>query len=324
VIRSEGRGQLASYLARRLSFILLTMLLASILIFAATQLLPGDVAHVILGQFATQEAINNLHKELGLDRPVYVQYLDWLTKFVTGNWGNSMISEQPILPMITARLRNSAMLGGVSLLFYVPLGIFLGVLAAFRREKLLDQLISALSMAFVGLPEFVSGLLLISLIALTFDLLPANSSINPDATFTQALPFLILPAITVSLTSLGYVARMTRASTIDVLNTAYVRAAELKGLSRQEVLFKHVLRNALLPTVTIVAGGIGYLIGGLIVTESVYGYPGLGRLLIYGIQHRDLTLIQACSMVVVTVFCFSNLAADILYGFLNPRIRVAD
>lgn len=315
---------MGTYLVRRLSFILLTMLLASLVIFAATQLLPGDVAHVVLGQFATEEAVNNLRRELGLNRPVYVQYLDWLTNFATGNWGNSMVSENPVLPMIMARLRNSAMLAAVSLLLYVPLGIFLGVLAALRRERLLDQVISALSMAFVGLPEFVSGLLLISLFALTFGVLPANSSINPNATFAEALPYLILPAVTVSLTSLGYVARMTRASTIDVLNTAYVRAADLKGLPRWQVLFKHVLRNALLPTVTIVAGGIGYLIGGLIVTESVYGYPGLGRLLIYGIQHRDLVLIQACSMVVVTVFSFSNLAADILYGILNPRIRVGE
>ena len=310
------------YLARRLGFILLTMLLASIVIFVATQLLPGDVAHVILGQFATPQAVANLRHQLGLDQPVYVQYGLWLMKFVTGDWGNSITSEQPVLPMVLARLRNSGMLAGVSLLFYVPLGIFLGVVAALRREKFLDQIISALSMAFAGLPEFVSGLLLISFVALTIGVLPANSSIDPNATFLQALPYLILPAITVSLTSLGYVARMTRASTIDVLNTAYVRAADLKGLSRAEVLFKHVLRNALLPTVTVVALGIGYLIGGLIVTESVYGYPGLGRLLIYGIQHRDLPIIQACSMVVVAVFSLSNLAADILYGLLNPRIRV--
>jgi peptide/nickel transport system permease protein len=313
---------LAIYLVRRFSFILLTVVLASLVIFAATQLLPGDVAHVILGQFATPEAIQNLRHELGLDRPVYVQYVDWLLKFAAGNWGESMTSRQPILPMVMGRLRNSAMLAAVSFVMYVPLGIFLGVVAALRRERFLDQIISVLSMAFVGLPEFVSGLLLISFVALMLGVLPANSSIDPNATFVEALPYLILPAITVSLTSLGYVARMTRASTIDVLNTAYVRAADLKGLSRWDVLVKHVLRNALLPTVTVVAVGIGYLIGGLIVTESVYGYPGLGRLLIYGIQHRDLPLIQACSMVVVAVFSLSNLAADILYGLLNPRIRV--
>jgi peptide/nickel transport system permease protein len=310
-----------SYLARRLGFILLTMLLASLIIFAATQLLPGDVAQVMLGQFATPEAVANLREELGLNRPVYIQYLDWLVKFVTGDWGESMTSHMPVFPMVMARLRNSSMLAVLSLAFYVPLGILMGVIAALNREKLLDQLIAGLSMAFVGLPEFVSGLLLISLFALGLGWLPANSSIDPESSFGDALPFLILPAITVSLTSLGYVARMTRASTIDVLRADYVRAADLKGLPRRQVLIKHVLRNSLLPTVTVVAMGIGWLIGGLIVTETVYGYPGLGRLLIYGIQRRDLILIQACSMVVVTVFSLSNLLADLLYAVLNPRIR---
>ncbi len=312
---------MATYLLRRMGFILLTLWLASMIIFAATQLLPGDVAQVTLGQFATKEAVANLREQLGLNRPVYVQYVDWLAKFVTGNWGDSMVSHQAVMPMIMARLRNSAMLGVLALLFYVPLGILLGVLAALHREKIVDQTIAGVSMAFVGLPEFVSGLLLISIFAFALKWLPANSSINPDATFSEALPSLILPAITVSLTSLGYVARMTRASTIDVLRTDYVRAADLKGLPRRQVLIKHVLRNSLLPTVTVVAMGIGWLIGGLIVTESVFGYPGLGRLLIYGIQRRDLILIQACSMVVVMVFSVSNLAADLLYGFLNPRIR---
>lgn len=311
-----------AYLIRRLGLIAMTMVLASIIIFAATQLLPGDVAQVVLGQFATPTAVANLREALGLNRPFYVQYLDWLSHFVIGNWGDSMVSHLPVLPMIMQRLRNSIMLGAVALLIYVPLGVLLGVIAALKREKAADQAISGVSMAFVGLPEFVSGLLLISIFAFSLKLLPANSSIPPDATFWDAFPYLILPAITVSLTSLGYVARMTRASTIEVLKTDYVRAADLKGLPRSQVLFKHVLRNSLLPTVTVVAMGIGWLIGGLIVTESVYGYPGLGRLLIYAIQRRDLVLIQACSMVVVAAFCFSNLAADILYGFLNPRIRV--
>jgi peptide/nickel transport system permease protein len=315
---------MATYILRRLGFILLTMLLASIIIFAATQLLPGDVAQVVLGQFATPEAVANLREELGLNRPIYVQYVDWLTHFVVGDWGDSMVSHQPVRPMVMSRLRNSAMLAALALVFYVPLGILLGLIAALNREKLLDQGIAGLSMAFVGLPEFVSGLLLISIFALSLGVLPANSSINPDSTFVEALPYLILPAIAVSLTSLGYVARMTRASTIDVLRTDYVRAADLKGLPRRMVLGQHVLRNALLPTITVVAMGIGFLIGGLIVTETVFGYPGLGRLLIYGIQRRDLILIQACSMVVVAVFAFSNLAADLLYGVLNPRIRVGE
>jgi peptide/nickel transport system permease protein len=312
---------MGAYLLRRLGFIVLTLLLASIVIFAATQLLPGDVAQVMLGQFATPVALANLRAELGLNRPAYVQYFDWLRRFVSGDWGRSLASRDPVLPLVLSRMRNSAMLAALALAFYVPLGILLGVVAALHRDRPLDQAISGLSMAFVGLPEFVSGLLLISAFAFGLSLLPANSSIDPGSSFPQAFRFLVLPAVTVSLTSLGYVTRMTRASTLEVLRTDYVRAADLKGLPRGQVLRRHVLRNALLPTVTVVAIGIGYLIGGLIVTEQVYGYPGLGRLLFYGIQRRDVVLVQACSMVVVAVYSLSNLAADILYAVLNPRIR---
>jgi peptide/nickel transport system permease protein len=312
---------MAVYLLRRIGFIVLTLFLASIIIFAATQLLPGDVAQVMLGQFATPEAVANLRAQLGLNRPAYVQYFDWLGRFLTGDWGQSMVSREPVRPLILARMRNSAMLAVLALAFYVPVGILLGVIAALKREKALDQVITGFSMAFVGLPEFVTGLLLISVFAFALAVLPANSSIAPNTSFRQAFPFLVLPAVTVSLTSLGYVIRMTRASTIDVLKTDYVLAADLKGLPRRQVLARHVLRNSLLPTVTVVAIGIGYLIGGLIVTEAVYGYPGLGRLLVYGIQRRDVILIQACSMVVVAVYSVSNLLADILYSVLNPRIR---
>jgi peptide/nickel transport system permease protein len=310
------------YILRRLGMILLTMLLASVIIFSVTQLLPGDVAHVILGQFATPQAVENLREELGLNRPVIVQYWDWLTSFIRGDWGISMVSRLEVRPMIMGRLRNSLMLATVALALYVPLGILLGVIAALNEDRLADQAISGISMAFAGLPEFVTGLILIGILAISLDILPANSSIEPETSFKDAFPFLILPAITVSLTSLGYIARMTRSSTIDVLRADYTRAADMKGLPRWQVLTKHVLRNSLLPTVTVVAMGIGWLIGGLIVTEAVFGYPGVGRLLIYGIQRRDLTLIQAISMLIVAVYSFSNLAADILYGILNPRIRL--
>ena len=251
-----------------------------------------------------------------------MQYLNWAGGFIRGDWGNSLISRMPVRPMVLARLRNSAMLAAVALAIYVPLGVFLGVLAALKREKLIDQVITGISMAFVGLPEFVTGLLLITFLAIGLKWFPANSSIEPDSSFLEAFPYLILPALTVSLTSLGYIARMTRSGTIDVLRTDYVSAADLKGLPAGQVLVRHVLRNALLPTVTVVAMGIGWLIGGLIVTEAVFGYPGLGRLLVYAIQRRDLPLIQASSMIIVFVFTFSNLGADLLYSVLNPRIRI--
>lgn len=315
---------MGSYFIRRIGFIIVTLVLASIIIFSITQFLPGDVAQVILGQFATETAIANLREELGLNEPAHVQYLNWAGNFIRGDWGDSLVSRMPIRPIVTQRLINSAMLAGLALLIYVPLGIILGVIAALKRDKLPDQMITGISMAFVGLPEFVSGLLLISFLAIGAGWFPANSSIDPDSTFIESLPYLILPAITVSLTGLGYVARMTRSGTIDVLKSDYVRAAELKGLPGSQVLIRHVLRNSLLPTVTIVAMGIGWLLGGLIVTEAVYGYPGLGRLLVYGIQRQDLPIIQAGSMIIVAVYSISNLVADILYGLLNPRIRVGE
>ncbi|MHB1162331.1 MAG: ABC transporter permease [Chloroflexota bacterium] len=312
-----------NYLLRRLGFMLLTLLAASMVIFFVTQMLPGDVATMIVGRFATPEALARLRADLGLDRPVYLQYLDWLTHFVTGDWGKSLSTASPVQPMVMERLRNSAMLAAVAMAMSVPLAILLGVIAALRRNSWVDHLISVVSLALVGLPEFVTGMLLIGVFALTFHALPASSSIEPDAAFLEALPKLILPGVTISLVMLAYVARMTRSSTIEVLKTDYTRTAFLKGLPRREVLVKHVLRNALLPTVTIVAISIGWLIGGLIVTESVFGYPGIGRLLLYAIQRRDLPLIQAVTMLIVTIYTLSNLIADLLYAYLNPRIRLS-
>jgi peptide/nickel transport system permease protein len=312
------------YILRRSLLILLTMVLASIVMFAATTLLPGDVAQNILGRWATPEALENLREELGINRPAIVQYWDWATAFVRGDWGTSLSSRNTsVRDLVMARLGNSAMLAGLSIVIYVPLGIFLGVIAALKRDSLLDKLISSISMSLAGLPEFVTGLLLIFFISLGLKWLPANSSIDPGTGFIEAFPKLILPAITVSLVCLGYVARMTRATTVEVLQADYVRAAYLSGLSRTEVLIKFVLRNALLPTITVVAMSMGWLTGGLVVTESVFGYPGVGRLLVYSIQRSDLPLILACSMVMVLVNSVANLVADLLYGVLNPRIRLA-
>ena len=219
------------------------------------------------------------------------------------------------------RLRNSAMLAFVAFILYVPLGILLGLIAALRKNRLLDQIISISSLAFLGLPEFVVGVLLIALFALRLGLFPSSSAISPDAGFFVALPRLVLPALTVSLVNLAYITRMTRAGAAEVLSADYIRTARLSGFGPGRILFRHVLRNALLPTVTVAAMGVGWLIGGLIVTESLFSYPGLGRLLLFAIQRRDLPLIQAASMLLVAVFSISNLAADLFYSVLNPRIR---
>ena len=309
------------FVVRRLGFVAVTLLISSALIFIATQILPGDMARMILGRYATQAAVDHLREQLGLNRPLLVQYFSWLFDFVRGHWGVSTSTGTPLLTLVLGRLHNSAMLAAVAFLFYVPLGILLGLWAALRRDKVTDQVISVGSLSFIGLPEFVTGVILISIFAIKLRWLPASSSIAPNAGFIQAFPHLILPAIAEALVSLAYITRMTRASTIEVLSTDYVRTAYLKGLRPRRVLFDHVLRNALLHTITVAAIGIGYLIGGLIVTESLFSYPGLGRLLLFAIQRRDMPMIQAITLLLVLIFSLSNLIADILYAYLNPRIR---
>lgn len=309
------------FILKRFGFVLLTLLVSSILIFIATQILPGDVARMILGRFATDEALANLREQLGLNRPLLVQYTSWLWNFIQGDWGVSLSTDSPVMELVFSRLKNSAMLAVVAFAMYVPAGIFLGLIAAFRRNRFLDHIISVGSLAFIGLPEFVTGVILVSIFSIKLHWFPANAAINPEAGFLEALPKLILPAITVCMVSLAYITRMTRSSTLGVLAMDFVRTAYLKGLRPYQVLFWHVLRNALLPTVTVVAIGVGWLIGGLIVTESLFSYPGLGRLLLFAIQRQDLPLIQASTLLLVSIFCVSNLAADILYAWLNPRIR---
>lgn len=309
------------FFVRRIGFVLITIIAASILIFIATQVMPGDVARMILGRFATDEALSALREQLGLNRPLVVQYVSWLADFVRGDWGVSLSTNSPVMGLVFSRLYNSAMLAGVAFTMYVPLGILLGLWAALRRNTVTDQIISIGSLSFIGLPEFVTGVILISVFAIKLRWLPASSAIVPDAAFLKTLPRLILPGISTALVSLAYVTRMTRSGTIEVLQTDYVRTAYLKGLRPRRVLFGHVLRNALLPTITIVAIGVGWLIGGLIVTESLFSYPGLGRLLLFAIQRQDLPLIQATTLLLVLIFSVSNLVADLLYAYLNPRIR---
>ena len=312
---------MTGFVLRRLGFVLLTLLLSSMLVFAATHILPGDIATMVLGREASEQAKVALRVELGLNEPLVVQYGNWLGDFIRGDWGTSISTQEDVQSITMERLRNSAMLAFVAFLMYVPLGIFLGVLAAWRRNSSVDQVISAGSLAFVGLPEFVTAILVIGVFSRWLGWFPSSSAIPPGTSFAEALPSLILPALTVSLASLAYVIRMTRSGTAEVLQTDYVRTAYLKGLSTGRVLFGHVLRNSLLPTVTIVAAGVGWLIGGLIITESVFGYPGLGRLVLYAVQRRDLPLIQATTMLIVIIFAIANLGADSIYALLDPRIR---
>ncbi|MHB8869662.1 MAG: ABC transporter permease [Thermoleophilia bacterium] len=309
------------FIARRLGFVVLMVVLSSMIIFAATQVLSGDVATMMLGRFASEQAKEKMREDLGLNEPLVTQYANWLGGFATGDWGESVSTKSEIRPLVLERLRNSAMLAMVAFAILVPLGILLGLVAALRRNSWVDQVISVGSLAFIGLPEFVSAVILISIFSIQLGWLPSQSAIDPKAGFFESFEYLILPAVTVALTSLAYIVRMTRSSTVDVLQTDYVRTANLKGLPPYRVLFTHVLRNSLLPTITVIAISVGWLIGGLIVTESVFGYPGLGRLVLFAVQRRDIPLIQATVLLVVVIYGISNLIADVLYAVLNPRIR---
>jgi peptide/nickel transport system permease protein len=319
-----------SYLLKRIGFLAVTLLITSLIVFLVAQVIPGDVCRVILGREAGEAALESCRVDLGLRdesgsvvSPL-IRYLSWLSDFVRGDWGTSFATGEDIQPWVMGRLKNSFQLGGLALAFSVPLAVLLGVVAGLNEGKWVDTLINVGSLSLVGLPEFITGILLINLAAFRFELLPANSSIPAGASFREALPSLILPALTASLVLLAYIARLTRAGVIQELKKNYIRTAELKGLPRRVVVFKHLLRNALLPTITVIALSIGWLISGLVVIENVFNYPGLGRLMIFAVDRRDLPTLQACVMVSVMGFALANLAADFLYTALNPRIRLGE
>lgn len=315
---------MALYVLRRLGFMLLTLLLASVIIFMVTQWLPGDVARVLLGRDAGEEAVANLREELGLNDPLPMQYATWLADFIGGNWGTSFSTGSEIRPLVSARLQNSLILAAVTLVISVPLAVSLGVIAGLKKNTWIDNVISISALSVVGLPEFVTGLILIQIFAFDLNLLPANSSIRSGMSFAEMLPSLILPALTATLVLLAYVSRLVRSGVIEETEQPYVRIATLKGLPYRTVVFKHILRNALLPTITVLAISFGWLISGLVVVENVFNYPGMGRLLVFAINRSDLPLIRAIIMVTVLGFSTANLLADLLYGILNPRIRLGE
>lgn len=312
---------MTAYILRRLAFLVLTLLLTSLLIFIITQLLPGDVCRVILGREVGEAALQACRADLGLDQPAAVRYFTWLFDFLRGDWGTSYSTQSEIYPLAMERLGNSLQLAGMTVLIGIPISVALGVVAALREGRLVDNVISVFSLAVVGLPEFITGIILIEVLAFQFGL-PANSSIRAGTPFLEDLRFLILPALTATFVLLAYIARLTRAGVIEELKQAYVRTAILKGLPRRVVIWKHVLRNALLPTITVIAISFGWLISGLVVVENVFNYPGLGRLMVFAINRRDLPLLQAISLITVLGFALANLAADLLYAALNPRIRL--
>ncbi len=311
------------YIVRRLLLLVVTLFITSIIIFALTQLLPGDVAKLILGRDASEEAAARFRENFGLNEPIIQQYINWLTGFITGDWGRSFSAGNPLVrPLVLTRLSNSLILAGFTLLVSIPISVLLGIVAALRENTWVDSVISVVSLSVVGLPEFVTGILLINIFALQLGWFPSTSLVSSGFTAGDWLRTLTLPAITASFVLIGYVARMTRAGMIDELKKSYVRTATLKGLHPRQIITQHVLRNALLPTITVIAISVGWLIGGMVVIENVFNYPGLGSLLVTSVGQKNIPMIQAIVMIIVFFFAIANLVADLLYAFLNPRIRL--
>ncbi len=313
-----------NYLLKRIMTILFTLFVVSLIVFGITQVLPGDAAVMLLGENATAAQLAAVRERLGLNASLATQYLHWLAGVLQGDFGTSLRTGLPVTEMMFPALGRSLLLALLSIGLMLVIAIPLGILAALRRGGATDLGVSLVSYVGVSLPEFVTAtLVLITLANPAFGLFPATGYVPLGENFWRGVHHLVLPVLTVSIILIAHVMRMVRSELVDVLHTDYVRAARLKGLSPRRVLFRHALRNALLPTITIVALDVGYLLGGIIVVEEIFAFPGIGRELIVAINARDLPAIQAGALIMAATYALSNFMADLAYAALDKRIQYA-
>ena len=310
------------FLLKRLGLALITLFVLSVIVFAISNILPGNVGRAVLGPFATQESVDALNKQLGANRPVLQQYLDWAGGLVHGDLGTSLTTQVPVWDLLGPALRNSLELALVAFLICVPLSIVGGVIAGLRYGRPTDKAITMTGLSFAAMPEFVTGILLILIFSIWLGWLPVTAQWEDGANVLTQVKYLLLPAFTLTLVLFGYIARITRAGMIEALDSDYARTAYLKGLPSSVVVRRHLLRNALLPTIAVVAVQIGYLVGGLVVVEVLFNYQGIGLLIYEAAREKDISLLTAGVLVVGTVYLVVTLIADILYAVLNPRIRL--
>lgn len=289
--------------------------------FAAAQLLPGDIGRSILGPFAPQEAVDAYNAGIGADRSAVVQYVDWIGGVVRGDFGTSLALQTPVRPLLADALGNSLELALVAFVIVVPLGVLGGVVAGLRAGRFADRAITVVGLSLTVVPEFVTGIFLIIVFGIWLGWLPITAEWPEGAGVLTQLRYLLLPALALSLVLFGYIARITRAGVVEALDADYTRTAYLKGLPSSVVVRRHVLRNALLPTIAVVATQIGYLVGGLVVIEILFNYNGVGLLIFTAAQQKDFTMLSSGVLAVGVVYLLVTLAADLLYAALNPRIR---
>jgi peptide/nickel transport system permease protein len=314
---------MARFLAKRLALSVVTLFILSVVVFGAAQLLPGDVGRNVLGPFADQAAVDALNHQVGADRPIVVQYGDWIWHFVQGDMGQSLQYQVPVWSLLKDSLVNSLKLAAEAFVLVVPLSILGGVAAALRRGRLADRVITITGLSLTAIPEFVSAIFLIVAFGVFLTWLPVNAQWPPGTGIFVQMKYLLLPSLALVMVLFGYIARMARAGTIEALNADYTRTAYLKGLDTPTVIRRHVLRNALLPTIAVIATQTGYLIGGLLVIEKLFNYNGIGQRIYTAAQNKDFTMLQSGVLLVGLVYLIATLVADLLYSVLNPRVRFA-
>jgi peptide/nickel transport system permease protein len=313
---------MALFLLRRLGLMILTLWILSLIVFFAGQILPSDPGRIILGNLASPSSVQALDHKLGVDRPLLTRYLSWLGGLLHGDFGTSYTYQSAVEPFIRAALINSVKLAVLAFVIVVPLGILGGVIAALYAGRGADRVISVTGLSLSSVPEFVSGIVVIVVFGVALKVLPVTASAGTGAGVFSQFRHLILPAIPLVFVLFGYIARMARAGTIEALNSDYARTAVLKGLPQRTVIRRHVLRNSLLPTITVIATQTGYLIGGLVVVETLFNYQGLGNLIFKAAQAKDFAMLEAGVLVIGVVYVLATLAADLLLTLLNPRLRI--
>ncbi len=311
-------ASMSQYMAKRLAFLVITLLGASFIVFMMIHLLPGDPARILAGPEATNEEVEIIRHKLGLDKPLLVQYVDFMSRILHGNLGTSIITGEPVGSLIKYRFINTLKLSLVGITLSTLIGVPLGVIAALNRNKWVDQLVMGFAVLGISTPIFVIAIFLMIIFTVKLHLLPATS-----VTGEITLKHLILPGIALALYGAAPIARMTRATTLEVLGQEHVKVARAFGLPERLVIYKYTLRNALIPVVTVIGLIFGYLLAGAVITETVFAYPGLGRLLIDAIFSRDYPVVQIGILFVATTFAVVNTIVDILYMIIDPRIRAS-
>ena len=308
---------------RRLVLAVVTLFIISLIVFLGVEALPGDTATAYLGQSATPESLAALREEFGLNAPMHERYISWLGGILKGDLGESMVKRKPVAELIGNRFRNTVVLAMAAAFIGIPLAIVLGVLAGLMRDKWPDVFVSTTSIVGMTLPGFVTATVLIYVFAIRLEWFPAITLVPTDAPVTELLPNIVLPIITLTLIMVAHILRLVRTNMIDVMTSDYVQMARLKGVPERQIVFRHALPNAMLPTINVVALTLAWLLGGVAIIETVFNYPGIGKLMIGAITDRDFVLVQGIAIILAAIFISLNLIADLLALVLNPRLRAA-